>query len=100
MPKKLKEVLAEAGIPMAYEAGGHSPAALTGREVVREPHPRVKALKSLFMQTLSSANNEFPYWYTREYALHDGEMPVVRRAMALKAAFSRLVSSLRLRGGL
>ena len=40
------------------------------------------------MQTLSSANSEFPYWYTREYVLHDGEIPVIRRAMALKSAFS------------
>jgi len=90
MPKKLKEVLVEAGIPMDFESGGHSPAQMTDREINREPHARVKKLKDIFMQTLSSANNEFPYWYTREYALHDTEIPVVRRAMALKAAFSHL----------
>ncbi|BDU75958.1 4-hydroxyphenylacetate decarboxylase large subunit [Mesoterricola sediminis] len=90
MPKKLKEVLVEAGIPMDFESGGHSPANMTDREVNREPHARVKKLKDIFMQTLSSANNEFPYWYTREYALHDTEIPVVRRAMALKAGFSHL----------
>jgi 4-hydroxyphenylacetate decarboxylase large subunit len=88
MPKKLKEVLVEAGIPMDFESGGHSPAALTDREVNREPHARVKKLKDIFMQTLSSANNEFPYWYSREYARHDSEIPVVRRALALKAAFA------------
>jgi 4-hydroxyphenylacetate decarboxylase large subunit len=90
MPKKLKEVLVEAGIPMDFESGGHSPAALTGREVVKEPHERVKRLKNLFMQTLSSANNEFPYWYSREYFSQDAEIPVVRRAQALKVAFSHL----------
>ena len=90
MPRKFKEVLAEAGIPMDFEAGGSSPSGLTDREVNREPHPRVKKLKDLFMQTLSSATNEFPYWYTRDYAEHDTEIPVVRRAMALKAAFSHL----------
>lgn len=90
MPKTLKEVLAQAGIPMDFQAGGRSPEGLTDREVRREPHPRVKRLKEVFMQTLSSAENEFPYWYTREFALHDGEIPVVRRAMALKAAFSHL----------
>jgi len=90
MPKKLKEVLVEAGIPMDFESGGHSPANLTDREVVKEPHARVKALKDIFMQTLSSANNEFPYWYSREYFSLDSEIPVIRRAQALKVAFSHL----------
>ncbi|NTV75915.1 MAG: MFS transporter, partial [Holophaga sp.] len=90
MPKKLKEVLVEAGIPMDFESGGHSPANLTDREVVKEPHARVKALKDIFMQTLSSANNEFPYWYSREYFSLDSEIPVIRRAQALKTAFSHL----------
>ncbi|MBI5440592.1 MAG: MFS transporter, partial [Deltaproteobacteria bacterium] len=88
MPKKLKEVLADAGVSMENEAGGHAPKSLTDREVKKAPHPRVEKLRDVFMQTLSSANNEFPYWYTREYFQHDNEIPVVRRAMALKAAFS------------
>ncbi|HWQ08576.1 MAG TPA: hypothetical protein VN436_05710, partial [Holophaga sp.] len=88
MPKKLKEVLVDAGISMDFESGGRSPQQMVDREVKRKAHPRVEKLKDVFMQTLSSANNEFPYWYTREYALHDTEIPVVRRAMALKAAFS------------
>lgn len=90
MAKKLKEVLVEAGIPMDLEACGKSPEQMVDREIRKEPHPRVQKLKDIFMQTLSSANNEFPYWYTREYMLHDGEVPVVRRALALKAAFSHL----------
>ena len=88
MPKKLKEVLADAGVSMENEAGGHAPKSLTDREIKKAPHPRVEKLRDVFMQTLSSANNEFPYWYTREYFQHDNEIPVVRRAMALKAAFS------------
>src|SRR5450759_799594 len=88
MPKTLKDVLAEAGTPMDFESGGHSPSNLVDREVKREPHARVSTLKDIYMDTLSSANNEFPYWYTREYALHDTEIPVVRRAMALKSAFA------------
>ena len=88
MPKKLKEVLADAGVSMENEVGGHAPKTLVDREVKLAPHPRVEKLRDVFMQTLSSANNEFPYWYTREYFLHDNEIPVVRRAMALKAAFS------------
>jgi 4-hydroxyphenylacetate decarboxylase large subunit len=88
MPKKLKEVLADAGISMDYESGGKSPEGLTDREVQPNCHPRVQKLKDIFMQTLSSANSEFPYWYTREWVLRDGEVPVVRRAMALKSAFA------------
>jgi len=88
MPKTLKEVLAEAGIPMDFESGGHSPSEMVDREVKREPHARVVKLKDIYMETLSSANSEFPYWYTREYVQHDTEIPVVRRAMSLKSAFA------------
>jgi len=61
-----------------------------GREIVREPGPRAKRLRDLYFQTLSSADNEFPYWYTRRHSELDGEIPVVRRALALKEAFSHL----------
>ena len=54
MPMKLKEVLVEAGIPMDFESGGHSPKRLVDREVKREPHARVVKLKDIFMQTLST----------------------------------------------
>jgi 4-hydroxyphenylacetate decarboxylase large subunit len=90
MAKKLKEVLKDAGISMEFEACGKAPEHIVDREIKLEPHPRVKKLKDIFMQTLSSANNEFPYWYSREYFERDGEIPVVRRAMALKTAFSHL----------
>ncbi len=88
MAKTLKSVLADAGIPMDFESGGQAPETLTDREITREPHPRVQKLKDIFMESLSSASNEFPYWYTREYMLHDSEVPVIRRAKALKSAFS------------
>ncbi|MCJ7657384.1 MAG: 4-hydroxyphenylacetate decarboxylase large subunit [Candidatus Atribacteria bacterium] len=88
MSKKLKEVLADAGISMDLQSGGEAPAEMVDREVKREPHPRVKKLRDIFMDTLSSANNEFTYWYTREYMMHDSEIPVIRRAKALKTAFA------------
>lgn len=88
MARKLKEVLAEAGISMDLQSGGHAPEMMVDREVKREPHPRVQKLKDIFMDTLSSANNEFTYWYTREYMQHDSEIPVIRRALALKSAFA------------
>ncbi len=87
-PKRLRDVLVDAGIPMDFQSGGVAPDVLTDREVKREPHPRVQKLKDIFMNTLSSATNEFTYWYTREYMRHDSEIPVVRRAMALKCAFA------------
>jgi 4-hydroxyphenylacetate decarboxylase large subunit len=65
--KKLSQVLEESGIPLDYQAGGISPEETTDREVKREPTPRAKKLRDLYYQTLSSATNEFPYWYTRKY---------------------------------
>ena len=94
MAKKLKEVLSDAGISMDLQSGGQAPDEVTNREIIREPHPRVKKLKDIFMDTLSSANNEFTYWYTREYMQHDSEIPVVRRAKALKTAFAHLTPAI------
>jgi len=88
--KKLSQVLEESGIPLDYQACGTPPATTTDREVKREPSPRAKKLRDLYYQTLSSATNEFPYWYTRQYMELDNEVPVVRRALALKCAFSHL----------
>ncbi|MBE3121272.1 MAG: 4-hydroxyphenylacetate decarboxylase large subunit [Thermoplasmata archaeon] len=88
MAKKLKEVLADAGISMDLQSGGKAPEMMVDREVKRAPHPRVKKLKDIYMDTLSSANDEFTYWYTREYMMHDSEIPVIRRAKALKTAFA------------
>jgi 4-hydroxyphenylacetate decarboxylase large subunit len=90
MAKKLRDVLAEAGLPLEFESGGRPPDGVIDREVRREPHPRVRRLKEIYMGALSSADNEFPYWYTREYLRHDHEVPVVRRARALKCAFAHL----------
>lgn len=90
MAKTFKEVMADAGISMDFQACGKAPEEIVDREIRIEPHPRVKKLKDIFMDTLSSANNEFSYWYTREYMKNDGEIPVVRRAKALKRAFSNL----------
>ncbi|MCX5783008.1 MAG: 4-hydroxyphenylacetate decarboxylase large subunit [Elusimicrobia bacterium] len=60
------------------------------REINKEPSARAKKLRDLYFQTLSSADNEFPYWYSRKYFELDCEIPVVRRAAALKEAFSHL----------
>ena len=54
----------------------------------KEPFPRTKQLRDLYLTTLSSANVEFPYWYTRKYKEMEHEVPIIRRAEALKHAFS------------
>jgi len=87
---KLEEVLAEKGIPINFQYGGKSPEKMVDREIKREPCPRVKKLKDLYFQTLSSASVEFPYWYTRTFEELEGEVMVVRRAAAMKSAFSHL----------
>jgi 4-hydroxyphenylacetate decarboxylase large subunit len=94
MAKKLADVLEQSGISINFQAGGKAPDRVTEREVDREPGPRAKKLRDLYFQTLSSATNEFPYWYTRKYNELEGEIPVVRRAAALKEAFSHLTPTI------
>jgi 4-hydroxyphenylacetate decarboxylase large subunit len=94
MGKKLAEVLEQAGMPLHFQAGGLAPEELVEREVKREPGPRAQRLRELYYQTLSSATNEFPYWYTRQYMELDNEVPVVRRALALKSAFAHLTPTI------
>jgi 4-hydroxyphenylacetate decarboxylase large subunit len=89
MGKKLADVLQEAGIPLEFQLGPKSET-VVDREVKQEPPPRAKRLRDLYYQTLSSANNEFSYWYSRKYFELENEIPVVRRALALKEAFSHL----------
>lgn len=94
MGKKLSQVLEESGLPLDFQAGGEAPEGVVDREVQREPGPRARRLRQLYYQTLSSASNEFPYWYTRAYMELDSEIPVVRRALALKCAFSHLTPTI------
>lgn len=90
MAKSFKEMLAESGQELEFQSGGKAPDSLTKRENIWKAHKRIEDLKAIYMDALSSINSEFPYWYTREYFQHDTEIPVVRRAMALKCAFSHL----------
>jgi 4-hydroxyphenylacetate decarboxylase large subunit len=90
MNKKLSQVLEESGLSLGLQAGGRAPENIADREDKREPGVRARKLRELYYNTYSSASNEFPYWYTRIYAEHQGEVPVVLRALALKHAFSHL----------
>jgi len=63
---------------------------VTSREGKRQPTPRAKEARELYFEAKSSVSMEFPYWYTRRWEQLDGEIPIVRRAEALKAGFEHL----------
>jgi 4-hydroxyphenylacetate decarboxylase large subunit len=94
MGKKLSEVLEQSGLPMNFEVGGQAPEMVTDREVKKEPCPRAQKLRELYYNALSSATSEFSYWYTRYYHQLDGELPLMRRALSLKQAFSHLTPTI------
>ncbi|MBF0547953.1 MAG: 4-hydroxyphenylacetate decarboxylase large subunit [Candidatus Riflebacteria bacterium] len=54
------------------------------------PTPRAEKLREQYFSALSSVSTDFPYWYTRKYNELEGEIPVIRRAEALKFAFSHI----------
>ena len=92
--RKLSEILAEKGLPINFEFGGEAPEEAVDREVKKEPTPRAKRLRDIYFNTLSTANTEFPYWYSRKWNELDGEVTVVRRAASLKCAFSHLTPNI------
>ncbi|EMR7683809.1 4-hydroxyphenylacetate decarboxylase large subunit [Yersinia enterocolitica] len=57
-------------------------------------HPRAKALRGIYFKTLSSVDTEFPYWYTRKWDELMDDVTIVRRAEALKCAFSHLTPTI------
>ncbi len=94
MGRKLAEILEESGLPMNHQVGGSAPDEITEREVRKEPCSRAGHLRELYYGALSSATSEFPYWYTRAYRRLDGELPIMRRALALKEAFAHLTPTI------
>lgn len=53
-----------------------------------------KKIRDLFFETSSSVSMEFPYWYTRRWTKLEGEIRIIRRAEALKAAFAHLTPAI------
>ena len=94
MPKKIADILKEKGIPISLQYGGGAPEELVDREVKKEPDPRPRKLLNLYFNTLSSATVEFPYWYTRKWKELEGDVPIIRRATAMKYAFSHLTPTI------
>ncbi len=64
--------------------------AIGNREQKTPPTPRAASARERYFDTRSSASMEFPYWYTRRWEELEGEIPVIRRAEALKAGFEHL----------
>jgi len=64
------------------------------REQKPPPSPRAEAARARYFETRSSASMEFPYWYTRRWEELEGEIPIIRRAEALKAGFEHLTPSI------
>jgi len=70
---------------------GHTPeTTITGREPKPNPTPRAEVARKLYFEAKSSTSMEFPYWYTRKWEELEGDIPIVRRAEALKAGFEHL----------
>jgi 4-hydroxyphenylacetate decarboxylase large subunit len=70
--------------------GTRPPAGIENREIKKSPTPRAASLRDLYLQAKSSASVEFPYWYTRRWDECEGDIPIIRRAEALKAGFEHL----------
>lgn len=78
---------------MMKSLNGRSPI-VTSEEARKEPQPRARKIRDLYLKTSSSVSMEFPYWYTRRWMELDGEIPIIRRAEALKSAFSHLTPAI------
>ena len=85
--RMLADILREKGIPIENYYGQEYPG-VTDREVLNEPTPRAKKLMDIYLNSLSSVNVEFPYWYTREWKKWENDIPIIRRAKSLKAALA------------
>ncbi|NCA76676.1 MAG: 4-hydroxyphenylacetate decarboxylase large subunit [Alphaproteobacteria bacterium] len=70
---------------------GHQPGSqVENREQKKQITQRAGAARERYFETKSSVSMEFPYWYTRRWEELEGEIPVIRRAEALKSGFSHL----------
>ncbi len=63
---------------------------IQARESIKKPTPRAEKARQTYFDAKSSVSMEFPYWYTRRWDEMEGEVPIIRRAEALKAGFSHL----------
>ncbi len=67
---------------------------ISDREIKRQPQKRAADLRQLYLEAKSSASVEFPLWYSRKWEELEGEVPIIRRAEALKCAFEHLTPAI------
>ncbi len=82
--------MSSSGNPDINYYGQQPDDAIGSREQKRPPTPRAEAARDLYFLSKSSTSMEFPYWYTRRWEELEGEIPIIRRAEALKAGFEHL----------
>lgn len=91
----LTEILKERGLPLhLVPSAGKGGSDFAEREVKKAPTERTQKLLDLYYDTLSSVDTEFTYWYTRRWDELEGDVLTVRRAEALKSAFSHLTPNI------
>ncbi|WP_027938505.1 4-hydroxyphenylacetate decarboxylase large subunit [Anaeroarcus burkinensis] len=91
----LTEILRERGLPLhLVPPSGKGDLDFAEREVKKAPTERTQKLLDLYYDTLSSVDTEFTYWYTRRWDELEGDVLTVRRAEALKSAFSHLTPNI------
>ena len=64
------------------------------RECKKAPAKRVENERQMYFDAKSSASVEFPYWYTRRWVETEGDVPIIRRAEALKSAFEHITPAI------
>ena len=84
----------QVGLRLSFKYGTAQFQGIERREVRKEPFPRTRKMRDLYFETKSSASVEFPYWYTRRWNQLEGEIPIIRRAEALRHAFSHLTPTI------
>ena len=87
-----KKTFSECAIYNYY--GSKPEGEIQSREIKKSPSVRVGKARQLYFETKSSASVEFPYWYTRRWDELEGEIPIVRRAEALKAGFEHITPAI------
>ncbi|MCX6306642.1 MAG: 4-hydroxyphenylacetate decarboxylase large subunit [Bacteroidetes bacterium] len=74
--------------------GSEPDAEVASRDSKRQPTARANAARELYFEAKSSVSMEFPYWYTRRWEQLEGEIPIIRRAEALKSGFEHLTATI------
>jgi len=59
-------------------------------ETKNTPTKRAEKFRQTYFDAKSSVSVEFPYWYTRRWEELEGEIPIIRRAEALKSGFEHI----------